>query len=63
MTIPSVAVVILNWNGVAMMRKYLPTVIKYSEGATVYIADNASTDPCKSARKTILICFCSASFC
>lgn len=39
-----VAIVILNWNGVAMMRKYLPTVIKYSEGATVYIADNASTD-------------------
>lgn len=39
-----VAIVILNWNGVAMMRKYLTTVIKYSEGATVYIADNASTD-------------------
>ncbi len=39
-----VAIVILNWNGVAMMRKYLPTVIKYSEVATVYIADNASTD-------------------
>lgn len=39
-----VAIVILNWNGVSMMRKYLPGVIKYSEGATVYIADNASTD-------------------
>lgn len=40
-----VAIVILNWNGAEMMRRYLPTVLKNSrECATVYVADNASTD-------------------
>lgn len=38
-----VAVVILNWNGAKMMRKFLPSVIKYTNG-TIYVADNASTD-------------------
>ncbi len=27
-----------------MMRKYLPSVVKYSEGAEIIVADNASTD-------------------
>ena len=40
-----IAIVILNWNGASMMRRYLPAVMKYSGGdATVYVADNASTD-------------------
>ena len=40
-----VAIVILNWNGQAMLEKYLPSVIQYSrDEATVYVADNASTD-------------------
>lgn len=40
-----VAIVILNWNGAEMMRKYLSTVIHYSANeAVVYVADNASTD-------------------
>lgn len=39
-----VAVVILNWNGKALLEKFLPTVVKYSAGAAVYVADNASTD-------------------
>lgn len=40
-----VAVVILNWNGAAMLRRYLPTVINFSsDEATVIVADNASTD-------------------
>ena len=40
-----VAIVILNWNGAKMLAKYLPTVLNYSrEEATVYVADNASTD-------------------
>jgi hypothetical protein len=40
-----VAIVILNWNGAKMLREYLPTVLLYSrEEATVYVADNASTD-------------------
>ena len=37
------AIVILNWNGVEMMRQYLPTVIANSVG-DVIVADNASTD-------------------
>lgn len=40
-----VAIVILNWNGVDMLRKYLPSVLDYSrDEATVYVADNASAD-------------------
>ena len=39
------AIVILNWNGAAMLRQYLPSVIQYSrDEATVYVADNGSTD-------------------
>ncbi len=40
------AIIILNWNGADMMRKYLPTVIGCSrhEGVEVIVADNASTD-------------------
>lgn len=39
-----IAVVILNWNGKSLLEKFLPLVIKYSEGANIYVADNASTD-------------------
>lgn|SRR5574344_133912 len=40
-----VAIVILNWNGADMLRKYLPSIIEYSrDDATIYVADNASTD-------------------
>ena len=40
-----VAIVILNWNGREMLSKYLPSVLQYSrDEATVYVADNASTD-------------------
>ena len=40
-----IAVVILNWNGLPMLRKYLPSVIGFSAGeAEVWVADNASTD-------------------
>jgi GT2 family glycosyltransferase len=40
-----IAVVILNWNGKAMMQKFLTSVVKYSEElADVIVADNASTD-------------------
>ena len=39
------SIVILNWNGSSMMKKYLPTVIKHSEkDATDIVADNASSD-------------------
>ena len=39
-----VSVIILNWNGAAMLRKYLPSVVKYSGEAEVVVADNGSTD-------------------
>lgn len=38
------AVVILNWNGVELLKKFLPSVIKFSPEANIYVADNASTD-------------------
>jgi GT2 family glycosyltransferase len=38
------AVVILNWNGRQLLEKFLPSVISNSPEATVYVADNASTD-------------------
>ncbi len=41
-----VAIVILNWNGVELLKTYLPDVVRYSDidGAVVYVADNNSTD-------------------
>ena len=38
------AVVILNWNGAKLLQQFLPSVIQFSENATIYVADNASTD-------------------
>ena len=40
----TVAVVILNWNGRSLLEQFLPSVVRYSSDATIYIADNASTD-------------------
>jgi len=40
----NVAVVILNWNGKELLEKFLPSVVVHSQEATVYVADNASTD-------------------
>lgn len=39
-----IAVVILNWNGVKLLEQFLPSVIQFSEGASIYVADNDSTD-------------------
>jgi GT2 family glycosyltransferase len=38
------AVVILNYNGQHLLRKFLPSVLAYSGEAAIYLADNASTD-------------------
>jgi GT2 family glycosyltransferase len=44
-SLPRVAVVILNWNGREFLRKFLPSVLRFSQAdAEVIIADNASTD-------------------
>ncbi len=40
-----IAVVILNWNGQEFLRKFLPSVVKFSiDDAEIIVADNASTD-------------------
>jgi GT2 family glycosyltransferase len=39
-----IAIVILNWNGKALLEQFLPSVINYSDDAVIYLADNASTD-------------------
>tara|TARA_Y100000766_G_scaffold141036_1_gene121250 strand:- start:872 stop:1888 length:1017 start_codon:yes stop_codon:yes gene_type:complete len=38
------AVVVLNWNGINWLKKFLPILIEKSKDVNVYIADNASTD-------------------
>jgi hypothetical protein len=40
----NIAVVILNWNGVQLLEQFLPSILAFSPEATIYIADNASTD-------------------
>jgi len=40
-----VAIIILNWNGKELLKQFLPSVIANSKSeATIYVADNASTD-------------------
>lgn len=39
-----IAVVILNWNGVEMLTKFLPSVVQNSQNADIYVVDNASSD-------------------
>lgn len=41
-----VAIVILNWNGKELLKKFLPSVVSYStnQGCQVIVADNGSTD-------------------
>ncbi|GGG64777.1 glycosyltransferase family 2 protein [Epilithonimonas arachidiradicis] len=40
----TVAIAILNWNGKNWLKKFLPSVIKYSQDTAIYVIDNASTD-------------------
>ncbi|MEC5158169.1 glycosyltransferase family 2 protein [Chryseobacterium sp. MP_3.2] len=48
----SLAIVILNWNGKNWLEQFLPSVLKHSEGATIYVIDNASTDDSVSFLQT-----------
>jgi GT2 family glycosyltransferase len=44
-TLPSVAIVILNWNGKDYLQKFLPSVLSSTyENKRIIVADNASTD-------------------
>lgn len=38
------AIVILNWNGADMMRRFLPGVVEHSPEAEIIVVDNGSTD-------------------
>ena len=40
------SVIILNWNGAEMLRRYLPSVVEHTqiEGCEIIVADNGSTD-------------------
>lgn len=40
----SVAVIILNYNGVHFLEKFLPSVVEHSAGHRLIVADNGSTD-------------------
>lgn len=48
----SIAVVILNWNGKGLLEQFLPSVTAHSDGAVIYLADNASTDDSVAFVKT-----------
>lgn len=39
-----IAIVILNWNGLPLLKKYLPSLVQHSQEAKLYVIDNASTD-------------------
>lgn len=39
-----IAVVILNWNGRKLLEEFLPSIVRFSPEATIYLADNASSD-------------------
>ncbi|WP_246850149.1 glycosyltransferase family 2 protein [Rufibacter roseolus] len=41
---PTVAVVILNWNGRRWLEQFLPSVLQHSAKAQIVVADNASAD-------------------
>ena len=39
-----IAVVILNWNGLKLLKEFLPSVVNYSDDNPIYIIDNHSDD-------------------
>lgn len=41
---PSIAVVILNWNGKEYLKQFLPSVVIHTSQARIIVADNGSTD-------------------
>ena len=40
----NLAIVILNWNGEKLLKRFLPTLVKYSSKSRIYIIDNGSND-------------------
>ena len=39
-----IAIVILNWNGLNHLKKFLPSVVKHSDKNNIYVIDNNSSD-------------------
>ena len=39
-----IAIVILNWNGLNHLKKFLPSVVKHSDKHNIYVIDNDSSD-------------------
>ena len=39
-----VAVIILNYNGKKLLERFLPSVVTFSKGNDIYVADNGSID-------------------
>lgn len=39
-----IGIVILNWNGLELLKTYLSKVVEHSKNHVIYLADNASTD-------------------
>jgi GT2 family glycosyltransferase len=44
LSLPSVAIIILNWNGRSFLEKFLPSVLSTTYPIKVIVVDNASTD-------------------
>tara|TARA_B100001057_G_scaffold224348_2_gene224652 strand:+ start:1615 stop:2610 length:996 start_codon:yes stop_codon:yes gene_type:complete len=40
----NLAIVLLNWNGEKLLKKFLPSLVNYSSKSKIYIVDNGSTD-------------------
>ena len=40
----NLAIVLLNWNGEKLLKRFLPTLVKYSSKSKIYIIDNGSND-------------------
>jgi GT2 family glycosyltransferase len=46
------AIVILNWNGSELLKRFLPSVVTHSKKATIYVIDNGSTDNSEEVLKS-----------
>lgn len=41
---PTIAVVILSWNGIRHLQQFLPSVVEHTRDAEIWLADNGSSD-------------------
>ena len=47
-----VSIVVLNFNGINLLKKFIPQLIKNSNGYDIYVVDNNSSDNSMSFLKT-----------